>query len=134
MEKTIHFFFEIVRANAMISRRFSAQGLDFTDFMILHYLNEAPEGRLRRVDLAAKMGLTASGVTRMLLPLEKIHVIKRDLDEADARARYASLTPAGQELLQEVTERVKEKIEDLVPAETRAKAEAMTATLAALNK
>ncbi len=39
--------------------------------MTLYYLERAPGGRLRRVDLAERLGLTASGVTRSLLPLEK---------------------------------------------------------------
>jgi len=134
MDDILHFFFEIIRTNSMISRRFSAQGLDFTDFMILHYLNEAPEGRLRRVDLADRLGLTASGVTRMILPLEKTGVVKRDLDDADARARYASLTPVGKELLTDATNRIKEKIEDVMPADLAARAESLTTALAELNR
>ena len=44
------------------------------------------------------MGLTASGVTRTLLPLEKIGLVGRESDPRDARVGYATLTPAGQEL------------------------------------
>ncbi len=134
MENVLHFFFEVVRSNSTISKRFSVQGLAFTDFMILHYLNEAPEGRLRRIDLADRLGLTPSGITRMILPLEKIGLVRRDLDDADARARYASLTPAGKNLLAEATDRIKEKIEDVVPAALAARLADLTGSLAELNR
>lgn len=67
--------------------------------MLLHYLSRAPGGRLRRVDLAERQGLTASGVTRTLLPLEKIGLVERQQDPRDARVAYAAITPTGRELL-----------------------------------
>jgi DNA-binding MarR family transcriptional regulator len=74
-------------------------GISFSDFMLLHYLNRAPGGRLRRVDLAERQGLTASGVTRTLLPLEKIGLVERQQDPRDARVAYAAITETGRELL-----------------------------------
>jgi len=44
MEKNLEFFFALVKANSVLARRLSGHGLDFTDFMILHHLNAAPEG------------------------------------------------------------------------------------------
>ena len=55
----------------------------------------APGGRLRRVDLAERQGLTASGVTRSLLPLEKTGLVGRQPDPRDARVGYAVITAAG---------------------------------------
>ena len=98
MKNTLTFLFSLVKTNAILSRRLSVHGLDFSDFMIISYLNESREQKLRRIDLAEKLGLTASGITRMLLPLEKLGIIERSLDDADARARYASITPAGKNL------------------------------------
>jgi DNA-binding MarR family transcriptional regulator len=54
--------------------------------------------RLRRIDLAERMGLTASGVMRTLLPLEKIGLVGRESDPRNARVGHATLTPTGQEL------------------------------------
>ena len=76
----------------------SVHGLSFGDFMILYHLQQAHESRLRRIDLAEFMGLTASAVTRSLLPLEKIGLVSRQSDPRDARVGYACLTPAGQQL------------------------------------
>ena len=70
---------------------------------------------MRRIDLAEKLGITASGITRMLLPLEKLGIIKRDLDQDDARARFASLTPAGKEMLDNAKATITMKMEDILP-------------------
>jgi DNA-binding MarR family transcriptional regulator len=93
----------LTRAYAVLTRRLdnklsSVHGLSFSDFMVLHSLARAEGSRLRRIDLAERMGLTASGVTRTLLPLEKIGLVGRESDPRDARVGYATLTPAGQEL------------------------------------
>ena len=94
----------LTRAYSVLTRRLdnklgSVHGLSFSDFMVLSYLQRSPGARLRRVDLAERMGLTASGVTRTLLPLEKLGLIAREIDQRDARIGYALLTEAGQQLL-----------------------------------
>jgi DNA-binding MarR family transcriptional regulator len=63
------------------------------------HLDRAPGTKLRRIDLAERLGLTASGVTRTLLPLEKLHLVLRQPDPRDARVGYAVLTESGQQLL-----------------------------------
>lgn len=108
--------FSLSKANSVITRRLAVHGLDFSDFIILYYLNEAEEKKLRRIDLAQKLGLTASGITRMLIPLEKIHVITRDQSDDDARARYATLTKAGEQLFNEASATMNTKLEDAMPA------------------
>jgi DNA-binding MarR family transcriptional regulator len=62
--------------------------------------------RLRRVDLATAVGLTPSAVTRALIPLEKIGLIRRQADSRDARVGYAVLTPAGGRRVEEAMETV----------------------------
>jgi DNA-binding MarR family transcriptional regulator len=93
----------MARANAALLRRFDNSlgghhGISFSDFQILNHLSRAPGGRLRRVDLAERLGLTASGITRSLLPLEKIGLVAREADPRDARVGFAVITAAGQEL------------------------------------
>lgn len=134
MKNTLPFLFSLVKTNSILARRLSVHGLDFTDFMILSYLHEAPDQKLRRIDLAEKIGLTASGITRMLLPLEKLGIIERDLDESDARARYATITPAGKNLLQDATASIEMKLEDIIPEKNRSKLPEFTALLEEMNK
>ena len=101
---SLEFALRLARAQATLVRRLDQvlggyHGISFGDFMLLHYLNRAPGGRLRRVDLAERQGLTASGVTRTLLPLEKIGLVERQQDPRDARVAYAAITATGRELL-----------------------------------
>jgi DNA-binding MarR family transcriptional regulator len=101
---SLEFALRLARAQATLVRRLDQvlggyHGISFSDFMLLHYLNRAPGGRLRRVDLAERQGLTASGVTRTLLPLEKIGLVERQQDPRDARVAYAAITGTGRELL-----------------------------------
>lgn len=101
---SLEFTLRLARAQATLVRRLDQvlggyHGISFNDFMLLHYLNRAPGGRLRRVDLAERLALTASGVTRSLLPLEKIGLVERQQDPRDARVAYAALTDAGREMV-----------------------------------
>jgi DNA-binding MarR family transcriptional regulator len=101
---TTDFCLRLARAAAVLTRRFDASlgnhhGISFADYQLLKHLARAPGGRLRRVDLAERLGLTASGVTRSLLPLEKIGLVTRQSDPRDARVGYALLTATGSELV-----------------------------------
>lgn len=98
----------LARAHAVLIRRFdsmlgSYHGISFGDYQLLRHLGRAPAERLRRVDLAERLGLTASGVTRALLPLEKIGLVVREIDPRDARVGFAAITPSGRELLDNAT-------------------------------
>jgi DNA-binding MarR family transcriptional regulator len=108
----------LARANAVLIRRFDSglgnhHGISYGDFQLLNHLGRAPGGRLRRVDLAERLGLTASGVTRSLLPLEKIGLVTRESDPRDARVGFAAITPTGLELVANATDVV-----DLISRDT----------------
>ena len=130
----LEFCLRLARVQATVVRRLDAvlgghHGLSFGDFMLLHHLSKAPGGRLRRVDLAERLGLTASGVTRSLLPLEKIGLVTRESDPRDARVGYAVLTPAGVELAANATDVVdaisRDALRSLPPAQMNALAEVL---------
>lgn len=113
------FCLRLARAQALLQRRLdnalgARHGISFGDFQLLHHLNRAPAGRLRRVDLAERQGLTASGITRTLLPLEKIGLVTRQPDPRDARVGYAVITAAGQALLADATATAQMISEDLL--------------------
>ena len=118
MSSALKFFLHMAKAQAIMARRFdgSLGGLGFSEFMILFHLSQAPEEKMRRIDLAEKIGLTASGVTRMLVPMEKIGLVQREMTEHDARVRYVTLAPGGRQMLQEGMERAELLCEELIPA------------------
>ncbi|MFI9159214.1 MarR family winged helix-turn-helix transcriptional regulator [Kitasatospora aureofaciens] len=97
----------LVRAQTAVVKRFDSSlsglhGVSLSDFTLLLHLAQAPGGRMRRVDLAEALGLTASGVTRGLAPLERIGLVTREAAARDARVAYAALTPTGRERLAEM--------------------------------
>ncbi|HYX75545.1 MAG TPA: MarR family winged helix-turn-helix transcriptional regulator, partial [Gaiellaceae bacterium] len=77
---------KLLRAHAALTRRFSADlqtthGLTLNAYEVLLHLAHAPQQRLRRVDLAGSVLLTASGITRLLDGLERAGCVDRAPDE-----------------------------------------------------
>jgi DNA-binding MarR family transcriptional regulator len=94
-----------LRSHAAITRELSAQlqrehGLTLNDYEVLLLLSQADGRRLRRVDLAERTILTASGITRLLEGLERAGYVEKAHCDSDARVTYAQLTDAGLEKLQ----------------------------------
>lgn len=97
-------FAALLRAHAAATRSLSAQlstdhGLTLSDYEVLLRLARAPDRRMRRVDLAEQVLLTASGVTRLLDGLEQSGFVERANCAADRRVVYAVLTEDGLEKL-----------------------------------
>ncbi|MER6028084.1 MarR family transcriptional regulator [Streptomyces sp. NPDC001851] len=121
MSDTLDAALRLVRAQAAVVRRFDARlsalhGVSLADFTLLLRLGEAPGGRMRRVDLAEALGLTASGVTRGLAPLERIGLVTREADARDARVAYASLTTTGRRRLREMRATAEETATEIFTA------------------
>ncbi len=94
----------LLRAHAALTRRLSGElqaehGLTINDYEALFLLSQAPGERLRRVDLAQRLLLTPSGVTRLLEGLEAAGLVRKATCETDLRVTYAELTDAGRERL-----------------------------------
>ena len=70
-----------------IESQLSIHGISFTEFLVMHRLSAAPSKTLRRIDLAESVGLSASGVTRVLKPMEKIHLVEKESNPRDARVK-----------------------------------------------
>ncbi len=79
------------------------RGISLAEYRLLRALADAPGARASRVDLAEVVGLTPSGVTRALRPLEKLGVVSTVKSDRDARLAMASLTAAGRDLLQDAS-------------------------------
>jgi DNA-binding MarR family transcriptional regulator len=77
----------------------SIRGVSLAEYRLLRALSDAPKSQASRVDLAPAVGLTPSGVTRALRPLEKLGFVSTVKSPRDARLAMASLTPAGHELV-----------------------------------
>jgi DNA-binding MarR family transcriptional regulator len=96
----IEAFVRLVRSSIAVTRRLSAQlnadhGLTINDYEALLLLARAPGSRMRRIDLANTLLLTAGGVTRLLDGLEHDGLVAREECASDRRVSYAVLTKAG---------------------------------------
>jgi DNA-binding MarR family transcriptional regulator len=81
---------------ARLSGEFSSvHGLSVNEFFLLMQLERASLHRLSRVELAKRMHISASTVTRMAAPMEKLGLLSRQSDERDARLAFVVLTKAG---------------------------------------
>ncbi|MGY0036524.1 MarR family winged helix-turn-helix transcriptional regulator [Pedobacter sp. NJ-S-72] len=110
----------LAKVQAVISRRFdrlNIHGIGFNDFMILYLLQQSAGEKMRRVDLADKIGITASGITRVLLPLEKRGLVTREANERDARVSYVVLTPAGKQLFEDAEKTANLLANEIIPVE-----------------
>lgn len=133
---SLRFFLTLAKIQTVVSRKFDSRlnGLGLNEFIILYNLSLSPDERLRRIDLAEKVGLTASGVTRILLPMEKIGLIKRETDSQDARVSYVLLAPGGKSKLKEGLERAELLSEEAVPVEKISEIKKAAELLDALGK
>jgi len=106
--KAVATFASLLRAHAASTRLLSAQltadhGLTISDYEVLLRLAWAPDRRMRRVDLAEQVVLTASGITRLLEGLERSGYVARGTCDADRRVVYAVLTDDGLAKLREAS-------------------------------
>ncbi len=71
-------------------------------FEVLATLDRAPDQRLKMGELAEALVITRGGLTKLVDRLIKAGLLERTFCETDRRVSYATLLPAGAELLEEM--------------------------------
>jgi DNA-binding MarR family transcriptional regulator len=99
---------ELLEVAGTIERRLdralsNVKGVSFSEYRLLAALQRHPDSTASRVDLANSVGLTPSGVTRALRPLEKLRLVKTTRNARDARQALATLTNAGEGLVEDAS-------------------------------
>lgn len=89
-------------------------GIGLTEYMVLLNLMQAPNRTLRRIDIAEALGRTASGVTRMLMPMEKIGIVEKAASERDARVSLVRVTRAGESIFADASTTLAQTSEGLL--------------------
>jgi DNA-binding MarR family transcriptional regulator len=89
-----------LRAHARVTRRLEADlivehRLPLAMYDVLVQLVEAPDHRLRMTELAERVLLSRSGLTRLVDRMEREGLVRREACESDARGLFAVLTDAG---------------------------------------
>jgi DNA-binding MarR family transcriptional regulator len=113
----LNFFLQLSKIQPLMTRSFEGRlgGLGYNEFIILYHLSQASEEKMRRIDLANKVGLTASGITRLLLPMEKVGYIQKEANAQDARVSLVMLAEGGKQRLIDRLEDVEILAKDLIP-------------------
>lgn len=89
------------RIQKKVGSALSVHGLGLSDYFVLNQLYVAPTQTMRRHDLAELVGLSPSGITRLLLPLEKIGLVEKETNPRDARVSLVILSAAGKQLYED---------------------------------
>lgn len=71
-------------------------------YEVLATVAEAPDERMKMGDLAEALVITRGGLTKLVDRLVKAGLLERTFCETDRRVSYATLTPAGRDLLAEM--------------------------------
>jgi len=74
-------------------------GLSLGDYEVLHFLSEAPGRAIRMSELADRLHLSPSGITRRVDGLVKSGLVERQRCPNDRRGANAVLTPLGAKVL-----------------------------------
>jgi DNA-binding MarR family transcriptional regulator len=96
----LHAWRTFLRAHALVTRRLEAdllaeQGLPLASYDVLVQLVEAPQRRLRMSELAERVLLSRSGLTRLVDRMEREGLVRREACADDARGLFTVLTDEG---------------------------------------
>ncbi len=125
----------VARTHAAVTGRLqealTASGLPpLAWFEVLATLDGAPQQRLKMGELAEALVITRGGLTKLVDRLVKAGLLERTFCETDRRVSYATLLPAGAELLEEMRPVVSGELESVFAANiTTRQAEELTAIL-----
>ena len=79
----------------------SEHGLSLGEYEVLVHLSETPESSLRMTDLAGRLHLSPSGITRRIDGMQRAGLVERRQCPSDRRGSNAVLTAEGLRRLRE---------------------------------
>ena len=103
MTTSLDTLFDLSLARTQLARDvdhpLSAHGISLADLAILRELRREPAQKLRRSELAQRLGVTPSGIARQVAPLERSGLVDRESHDRDARLALVVLTDTGAQLV-----------------------------------
>ena len=103
MNTSLDTLFDLSLARTQLARDvdhpLSAHGISLADLAILRELRREPTQKLRRSELAQRLGITPSGIARQVAPLERIGLVARESHDRDARLALVVLTDTGAQIV-----------------------------------
>jgi DNA-binding MarR family transcriptional regulator len=92
----------VVDLTAALEADLAPHGLTLGDYQVLVYLSEADDHQMRMCDLAVRLQLSPSGLTRRLDGLVRAGLVERQPSATDRRVMLAVLTDTGWSHLERV--------------------------------
>ena len=86
----------------LIARDLEPFGIDGGDYQLLAMLSEAPDQKLKMCDLAERLRLSRSGLTRRIDGVLKAKYVAQVRDNQDGRVVFAHLTKKGFDFIKKV--------------------------------
>ncbi|MBG0760509.1 hypothetical protein BOO22_13890 [Vibrio cidicii] len=81
--------------------RLSVHGISLTEYIVMHCLSNDLRQEVSRIELADQLGMSASGVTRLLIPMEKNNIIEKVKNPRDSRQSLVKLSATGKRVFEE---------------------------------
>lgn len=94
----IHNMLLTSKISKRVDGQLSIHGISLTEYLIMYHLNGSALHTMRRIELAERVGISASGVTRLIAPMEKLHIVEKEINPRDARQSLVKLSKVGQQL------------------------------------
>lgn len=84
-----------------VGNRLTLHGVSLTEYLVMRYLFESAQKAVPRTELAEHVGMSASGISRLIAPMEKNRIIEKLANPRDARQSLVKLSKTGQRLFSE---------------------------------
>ncbi len=97
-----------------IDLQLNMHGLVFPEFLLMQQLFDAPNHCMKRIDLAARLGMNAPKIMRTLAPMEKIGLVQNEKNPHNASGTLVTLTKAGCRVFEETLETVEQSANRLL--------------------
>ncbi|MDX1808579.1 MAG: MarR family transcriptional regulator [Sulfurospirillaceae bacterium] len=97
-----------------VDRQLSLHGITFSEFLVMYRLSLATNMTMRRIDLAEGVNMSASGVTRLLNPMEKLKIVEKEQNPRDARVSFVKLSDVGFNLFQDSMNTLSQTVDALL--------------------
>lgn len=104
-----------VKSSKRLDRSLSVHGISFNEFLVLHFLTVAHKQTLNRTEIAENLGITASGATRLLNPMDKNHLVEKQSNPRDARVSLVKLTDTGEQIYKDAFTSFQHTSESMLP-------------------